>query len=104
MSAGLPPAPKAAPAPCSGISLEHDEPGTHVLVYSLADNLVLSLEVVDAVLLVGESAAALGAHEGVLLAALVLQVSVQVVVPVVGTLEQCKVSYYWEENSSKRRN
>jgi len=47
---------------------------------------VLSLQVVYAVLLVGKSATALGAHEGVLLAALVLEVSVQVVVPVVRSL------------------
>jgi len=73
--------------------LEHDEPRGHVLVDRLADDLVLPLEVVDAVLLVREPPAALRAHESVLLPTLVLEVSVQVVVPVVGSLEEKTVSW-----------
>lgn len=71
-------------------ALVDDEPGADVLVHGLADDLVLALEVVDAVLLVGEAAPALAAHEGVLLPALVLEVSVQVVVPVVRPLGKRK--------------
>ena len=63
--------------------MEHDQTSAHVLVDRLADDLVLSLQVVDAVLFVGKLTAALGALESVLLPALVLQVAVEVVVPVV---------------------
>ena len=69
-----------------GRAAEDDQPGAHVLVDRVVDDFVLSLEVVDAVLLVRELPAALGALEGVLLAALVLQVAVEVVVPVVRPL------------------
>ena len=47
---------------------------------------MLSLEVVDTVLLMGKLSATLGTLECVLLATLVLQVPVQVVVPVVRPL------------------
>ena len=67
-------------------TFENNQPGTHVLIYRLANHFVLSLEVVHAVLLVGKLPAALGTLERVLLAALVLEVPVQVVVPVVGPL------------------
>ena len=67
-------------------SPKYDKTGTHVLVDCVEDDLVLSLQVIDAVLFVREFSATLGALKGVLLAALVLQVAVQVVVPVVGTL------------------
>ena len=70
-----------------GRAREHDQAGADVLVHRLAHDLVLPLEVVHAVLLVRELAAALGAHEGVLLPALVLQMSVEIVVPVVGSLQ-----------------
>ena len=69
-----------------GRATEDDQPGAHVLVDRVVDDFVLSLEVVDAVLLVRELPAALGALEGVLFAALVLQVAVEVVVPVVRPL------------------
>ena len=72
----------------NGRPLEHDKASRHVLIDCLADDLVLPLQVVDAVLLVREPPAALRAHERVLLPALVLQVSVQVVVPVVGSLQE----------------
>lgn len=65
---------------------EDDQPGAHVLVDGVVDDFVLPLEVIDAVLLVRKLPAALGALEGILLAALVLQVPVEVVVPVVGPL------------------
>ena len=67
-------------------SPKYDKTGTHVLVDCVEDDLVLSLQVIDAVLFVREFSATLGALKGVLLAALVLQVAVQVVVPVVGSL------------------
>jgi hypothetical protein len=69
-------------------ALVDDEAGADILVDGITDDLVLALEVVDAVLLVGEAAAALAAHEGVLLPALVLEVAVQVVVPVIGPLKK----------------
>ena len=56
------------------------------MVDRLADDLVLPLEVIDTVLLVGELPPAFGTLEGVLLVTLVLEVSVEVVVPVVGAL------------------
>ena len=66
---------------------EDHQPRGDVLVYRVAHDLVLALQVVDAVLLVRELAAALGAHKGVVLPALVLQVPVQVIIPVVGALK-----------------
>ena len=66
---------------------EDHQPRGDVLVYRVAHDLVLALQVVDAVLLVRELPSALGALERVLLAALVLAVPVQVVVPVVGPLK-----------------
>jgi len=68
-------------------ALVYDQAGADVLIHGLADDFVLALEVVDAVLLVGEASAALAAHEGVLLPALVLEVAIQVVVPVVRPLQ-----------------
>jgi len=47
---------------------------------------VLSLEVIDTVLFMREPPATLGAHEGVFLSAFVLQMTVEVIVPVVGSL------------------
>ena len=72
--------------------LEHDQPGGHVLVDRLAHNLVLPLQVVDTVLLVREPPTTLGAHESIFFAALVLEVTIQVVVPVVRPLEKKMVS------------
>ena len=50
------------------------------------------LEVVDAVLFVGKLPAALGAHERVVLATLVLEVPVEVVIPVIGSLKNGKLN------------
>ena len=72
--------------------LEHDQPGGHVLVDCLTHNLVLPLEVVDTVLLVGEPPTTFGAHESIFFTALVLEVTIQVVVPVVRPLEKEMVS------------
>ncbi len=77
----------AAMTTAAAAALVYNQAGADVLIHGLADDLVLALEVVDAVLLVGEAAAALAAHEGVLLPALVLEVAVQVVVPVVRPLQ-----------------
>ena len=63
--------------------MKHHQPVRDVLVDGVTDDFVFPLEVVDAVLFVGKLAAALGALESVLLSALVLQVAVEVVVPVV---------------------
>ena len=69
-----------------GSAPEYHKPFRYVLVYRLTDDLVLSLQMVDTVLFVGEFSSAFGAFERVLLVALVLEVPVQVVVPVVGAL------------------
>ena len=82
--------PTAAEAAARIRALVDDEARADILVDGITDDLVLALEVVNAVLLVGEAAAALAAHEGVLLAALVLEVAVEVVVPVVGPLQVYK--------------
>ena len=68
-------------------ALINDQARADILVDGITDTLVFSLEMVDTVLLVGKPPAALAAHEGVLLAALVLEVAVEVVVPVVGPLQ-----------------
>lgn len=65
---------------------EYDKSCTHVLIDRVVDDLMLPFQVVDTVLLVRELPAAFGTLEGVLLAALVLQVTVEIVVPVVGPL------------------
>ena len=65
---------------------EYDKSCTHVLINRVVYDLVLPLQVVDTVLLVGELPAAFGTLECVFLAALVLQVTVEIVVPVVGPL------------------
>lgn len=74
------------PAPRGDGALEQNQAIGNVLVDGLADYLVFPFEVIDTVLLMGKSSATLAAHEGVLLPALVLEVAVQVVVPVVGSL------------------
>ena len=84
---GVPPGGRQGAAPRGAAPGEHDQSVAHILLHTLAHDLVLPLEVVDAVLLVRELAAALGAHKGVVLPALVLQVPVQVIIPVVGALK-----------------
>ena len=73
-------------------ALEHDQSSGDVLVDRLADNLVLPLQVIDTVLLVREPPSTLGTHESIFFAALVLEVTIQVVVPVVRPLEKEMVS------------
>lgn len=73
-------------------ALEHDQPSGDVLVDRLAHDLVLPLQVVDTVLLVREPPPTLGTHESIFFATLVLEVAVQVVVPVVRPLEKEMVS------------
>ena len=72
--------------------LEHDQSSGNVLVDRLAHNLVLPLQVIDTILLVREPPTTLGAHESIFFAALVLEVTIQVVVPVVRPLEKEMVS------------
>ena len=72
--------------------MEHDQPSGDVLVDRLAHDLVFPLQVVDTVLLVREPPATLGTHESIFFAALVLEVAIQVVVPVVRPLEKEMVS------------
>ena len=72
--------------------MEHDQSSGDVLVDRLADNLVLPLQVIDTVLLVREPPSTLGTHESIFFAALVLEVTIQVVVPVVRPLEKEMVS------------
>ncbi len=68
-----------------GAPEEHQTRG-HVLVDGIADHFVLTLQVVHAVLFVRELATAASALERILLATLILEVSVQIVVPVVRAL------------------
>ncbi len=65
---------------------EYDKSCTHVLIYCVVNDLVLPLEMINTVLLVRKLPAAFGTLKCVLLAALVLQVTVEIVVPVVGPL------------------
>ena len=67
-------------------SLEDDQAVGHILINSFTDDFVLPLEMVDTVLLVRKLAAAFGALESVLFATFVLQVSVEVVIPIVRSL------------------
>ena len=66
--------------------MKDDKPVRHVLVNGVADYFVFPLEMVNTVLFVWKLPATFGALEGILLTTLVLQVSVQVVVPVVRPL------------------
>ena len=72
--------------------MEHDQPSRHVLVDRLTHNLVLPLQVINTILLVREPPTTLGTHESIFFAALVLEVTIQVVVPVVRPLEKEMVS------------
>lgn len=65
---------------------EKDQSSTHVLIDCVEIDFVFPFEMINAILLVGKLSSTLGALEGILLSALVLQVTVQVVVPVVRTL------------------
>jgi len=67
-------------------AFEQDQTIGDILVYGFTHNLVFPLEMIDTILLVREPSSTFAAHEGILLSTLVLQVPVQVVVPVVGTL------------------
>jgi len=75
---------------------EKDQSSTHVLIDCVEIDFVFPFEMVNAILLVGKLSSTLGALEGVLLSALVLQVTVQVVVPVVRTLTmRTRVNAFW---------
>ena len=68
--------------------LEHDQPSRDVLVDRLAHDLVLPLQVVDTVLLVREPPTTLRTHESVFFSTLVLEMTIQIIVPVVRSLKR----------------
>ena len=75
---------------------ENDKSSTHVLIDRVEIDFVFSLQMINAILLVGKLSSALCALKRVLLSALVLQVTVQVVVPVVRTLTMwTRVNAFW---------
>ena len=61
------------------------------MLNTVTHDLVFPLEMVDAVLFVRKLPTALGAHEGVVLATLVLEMPVEVVIPVVRPLKENKL-------------
>ena len=75
--------------------LEHDQSSGNVLVDRLANNLVLPLQMVDTVLLVREPPTTLGTHESVFFSTLVLEMTIQIIVPVVRSLK-ILWNYYWK--------
>lgn len=66
--------------------MKHHQARTNILVYRLTNDLVLSLEMIDTVLFMGKPSSTFGTHEGILFTTLILQVTIQVIVPVVRTL------------------
>ena len=72
----------------NGRPLEHDKASRHVLIDCLAHDLVLPLQVVDTVLLVREPPTTLGTHESVFFSTLVLEMTIQIIVPVVRSLKR----------------
>ena len=66
---------------------EDHQPRADILLHRLADNLVLPLEMIDTVLFMGKLSTTLGTHKSVFFATLVLEVSVEVIIPVVSALK-----------------